>query len=276
MNISALLRRKVAGVPVVYFAALFVAILVFIAWRLKNVSGDATETTPDGDVEGDVADGGGTGGEDPNPVFISKPVPNTPGTDGVIVGTQDSNELWSRRAVEWLYGQHLATPAEAQAAIEAYMSGSDLSYGKSALVDKAIRQFGLPPEPLQRGKTLPSSAPAKRQGNPPVRHTVKGTNDNTFAELAQLYYGSHSPDHLNFLEVANISLEPKGTFAVGTQIVIPKYHEPKYYTANAQARTAAKIAAKNGTSSAAIYALNDAIARQLQTGVAIGTRVRVA
>lgn len=262
--------------PLVYFAALFVAILVFIAWRIRDASGDDTDgvSSEDGDIEGDVADGGGSGGSETNPIFIAKPVPPTPGTDGVIVESQDSNENWSRRAVEWLYGQNLATPAQASAAIDAYMNGADLSHGYSALVDKAIRQFGLPPEPIQRGKTLPSGGVAKRQGNPPTRHTVKTTKENTFAKLAKLYYNSDHYDHVNYLEVANLSV-PKGTFAIGTQINVPKYQNPKYYTANSRARTASTIAAKNGTSAAAIYELNDSIRRELAVGVKIGTRVRV-
>ena len=80
---------------------------------------------------------------------------------------------------------------------------------------------------------------------------------------------------MNFLEVANLSV-PKTTFPVGTQITVPKYHNPKYYRANAHARTAAQIAGKYGTSAAAIYELNDSIKRELAVGVKIGTRVRVA
>ena len=138
MNITGLLRRKFVGVPLVYFAALFVAILVFFAWRLKNQSGDTgTDTSSEGnDVEGDVADGGGSGGSETNPIFIAKPVPPAPGL--VTPQSEDDNANWSRRAVEWLYGQNITTPARAQAAIDAYMNGADLSSSQSALVDKAV------------------------------------------------------------------------------------------------------------------------------------------
>jgi hypothetical protein len=266
VNISAVLQRKVFGIPVMYLAALFVAVLVFFAWRMRDAS---SEETPATEPEGDPGSGGGTGGESFGGDSSGPLVTNLPVTPTTVV--TDSNALWARRAIEWLYTVGGSTPELATRAITLYIEGSDLSYGQSALVDKANRQFGLPPEPITRGRTLSDQA-GKTQGTPPIRHTVRSTSENSFAKLAKLYYGATHYDAVNLLEVANLSLDKTKTFPLGTQVIIPKYRNPKMFKATQSVRSAEAIGGRNGISAAAVREYNDA----LKFPVKPGTMVRVA
>lgn len=279
MNLSELMRRKVFGIPIVYIAALFVAVLVFIAWRVKDVSGSANESPSDtgeeSDVEGDVTPVG-------NPVFIANPS-LTPSTGATATDTPsvDTNEAWAKRAIEWISAHNTefdypVSTHDAHRAVYGYLNSDALSIRQREVVDRAIRQFGLPPEVPTPGQTKTPNYPAARQGTPPTNHTVKYTTENDFWKLARLYYGSEHYDYVNFLEVANLGVVPKGKNAIplGTRVKIPAYKNPKYYTSTKSYNTIEKIAARNGTSTAVIRELNDSI--NFNTALKPGTRVRVA
>jgi hypothetical protein len=278
VNIRSIISRKVFGIPVLYLAALVVAILAFFAWRLKDTSDESGDPETADDATDIAGDPSGLG----QPTFSAgtgaTPVTTPPGQ--IVPETQDDNERWARRAIEWLYGQNHASVSGAQSAIAAFIAGNDLTYTQSALVNKAIKQFGLPPEPVQRGKTLPNNAPAKRQGTPPTNHVVQGTNDNTFKKLCVLYYGDAHYDNENLMEVANLGVVPKTaqgrTIARGTTVKIPKRTSPKYYTATTRVNTPDAIARVNGTTPAVIRELNDSLANKWRPGVPPKTRVRVA
>lgn len=277
MDIKGALSKKVAGVPVIYLAALFVGILAVVAWRMKPSSDEP-------EAGGDPASENGVDGDpDPyeNPEWSANAPPVYVSPDPAAVTgnpTIQTNEQWVAKGTEWLVAQGRASGGNAFAILNRYIDGDQLSYAEGQLRDAVIKQFGVPPEPFVPGSTnKPAEGIATKQGNPPTTHTVKGTKDNNFWKLAKLYYGSDHYDYVNTLEVANISI-PKSkdaataAFPVGTKVTIPKYTAPKYYLATKTVNTPQAIASRNSTTAAAIMEYNDSY----KWPVKAGTKVRVA
>lgn len=269
------LRKKIAGIPVLYIAGLFVVVLALVAWRMKPSEpgeGDPAEED-DADQMGDPADADYSGFATNGTVTVQQ------GTDPATVSpvVVQTNETWARNAANWLVAQGLASGTAAQTATRRYIEGESLSVDQGKWIDAAVKQFGIPPEPLTAGgitkPSVPISLPSK-QGTPPTTHTVTGNKDTSFWDLAALYYGSKHYDYVNLLEVKNIGIVPKGSgnkIPKGTKVNIPKYTAPKYYTATGTL-TAQQIAAKNGTTAAIVMEFNDS----LKWPVRKGTKVRVA
>lgn len=270
---TSFLRKKVAGVPVLYIAALFVAVLALVAYRMRPAEpteGDIDNGTDESDVAGDPATA------DYSNLATQGTVTVQQGTDPATVTPIEAktNENWAVKAANWLVAQGLASGTVAQSATRKYIAGESLSVTEGKLIDAAVKQYGVPPEPLTAGGVAsPPASFARKQGTPPTTHTVEGKNDNDFWKLAKLYYGSDHYDYVNTLEVANLSI-PKGKshMPVGTRIRIPKYAAPKYYLTAGNNQTAQSIAGKNGTSAAAIMELNDSLKFPIPRK---GTRVRV-
>jgi LysM repeat protein len=270
---TSFLRKKVAGVPVLYVAALFVAVLALVAYRMRPAEpteGDTDNSTDQADVAGDPANADYSGLATNGTVTVQQ------GTDPATVTPVEvaTNENWARKSANWLVAQGMASGTVAQTATRKYISGESLSVSEGKLIDAAVKQYGVPPEPLTAGGvSKPPAQFARKQGTPPTVHTVEGKNDNDFWKLAKLYYGSDHYDYVNSLEVANLSI-PKGRshMPVGTRVTIPKYTTPKYYLTVAANQTAQSIASKNGTSAAAVMELNDSIKFPVARK---GTRVRV-
>lgn len=266
-DILAFMRRKVFGVPAGVFVLIGAAVILFIAYRMRNTASDttSTDTTVDGTASGDA----GLIDTTQQPDFSA--LPDTPSATPVVVttATNDTNDLWARRAIEWLLTQGYSVEI-ATGAIQGYLNGNSLSTKEAEARDKAIHNFGLPPEstpdtPVHRV----SPAPAGKQGEPPLNHKVKGANDNTPAELAVLYYGTNSGDAVNKIVSANNnSVVP---YATGTEIHIPANYVPKYYHSTGHTNTVYEIARKNGTTADKIESLNPG----MKFPVKPGTRVRV-
>lgn len=268
LDLEGLSHKKVAGVPVVYAGAVLAAGGLY--WAIKSKS---TPAPSDGATAADSAGAGDTTGNTNQPDFVANNVPTVSGVGSSVTSatTQDTNDAWIRRAVEWLV-QNGTPVGEASAALTAYVNGDPLSTDQGALRDKAVQQFGLPPETVPvNGQSAPPryNGPASSQGTPPLTHTVKGKSDNSAQELARLYYGLSNADSVRLIAAANPSLvEP---YAVGAQVTVPKFHAPKFYKTTAATHSLYDVARKNGTTPAAISALNPG----LQWPVKIGTRVRV-
>lgn len=126
-----------------------------------------------------------------------------------------------------------------------------------------------PTPPNQPTTPRPSTAPASKQGEPPLNHVVKGSRDNTPAELARLYYGTNSTDAINKIKAANDTTLPP--YPVGSSVHIPEKYEPKYFDATAHIDTEYEIARRNNTTADKILALNPG----MHFPVKAGTRVRV-
>jgi len=257
---SDLTEKKVGGVPVVYIAVIVAGIALFGALRLKPAAEDtADEDIPEGDAGGEIAI---------QPVFVANKTQVTSNDDGF---SQDTNEYWGRRAIEWLT-QNGTTLSLATSAITGYLNGDTLSYAEGVVRDKAVRQFGLPPEGLLSANTNKQSVyngPASKQGVPPLRHQVKGTSDNTAKELARLYYGIDNTDAVILIHQANLTATPP--YPVGSRVMVPAFHQPKYYTATSAINTLYAIAKKNGLSPQQLQAFNP----NTQFPVKEGRRVRV-
>ncbi|HEY6020472.1 MAG TPA: hypothetical protein VIY48_11340, partial [Candidatus Paceibacterota bacterium] len=188
--------------------------------------------------------------------------------------TNDTNDAWKRRAIEYLMGNGY-TVEVATNAISKYLNGEALSAKESEARDAAVKQLGLPPEDIPdviRQHPKPedtSKTPAVAQGKPPLHHIVKGNRDNTARELAVLYYGTSDADATDKIHAANATqVEP---YAVGSSIKIPEKFEPKYFRATGHTRTVYDIARRNSSTPAKIEALNPG----MDFPVKVGTRVRV-
>lgn len=263
LNVKELASKKVAGVPLLYIAAGVGVVLLYLAIRSKPTNTDAVDTsepvdtlTGDESLSGDAA-------MTPlvtNPIFVANP--------SQAVVSENTNGLWSRQAIQWLISNG-ATAGDATTAIQKYLSGENLSYSEGQLRDAAVKEFGLPPEDFSSGRTLGYNGPAAKQGEPPTDHIVKGKSDNSFRELAQLYYGLSNADAVNLIAARNASLvEP---LATGVTVRIPEWHNPKYYRATSATRTLYAIARVNQTTPAKVQELNPGLTFPVRPS----TRVRV-
>jgi hypothetical protein len=285
MDVKALMTRKVAGVPVIYIAGLFVAILAVVAWKMKP----AAEPAAEGDGPDTTADAGGV---DPAAAdYSSLATPGTVTVSGGSAGTTttelpDDNDRWMRRAIEWIAGQGLATADVATIALQKYLSGDQLSMTEGKIRDAAIAHFGLPPEIPQSGGTEPTPTPGPTPvptPNPtpvpkkyiaPGYHVVTGPADDSYTEMARLWYGRTDNAAIDLIQSYNVALGHSGPFPVGTRLWIPAYHAPKYVIAKKGMLTSSEIIAKNPplNSVKMLTELNDG----MKFPVAAGTKVRVA
>lgn len=274
---TSFLRRKVAGIPVIYLLGAAAVALAVLAWRMQNA--------PDSDVE--------PGAEAASDAVPMETVQNNSDVntdyDGFVAKSsitaapaekveeekpEETNAQWLKKSVEWRVSQG-ASGGTVQAALQAYLSGATLSVEQGAERDKAIKQFGLPPDPPEKTGTAvaaPVIAPAKSQGTLPRYHKVVNTNDDTFADIARIYYPTYDATSVTLIANANRGrLVGSGPFKAGTSVYVPKYAVPKYYTSTKKTNTASEIAKKNGISVSALTALNPGMKFPLKSG----TRVRV-
>jgi len=290
---KSLMTKRVAGIPVLAFAAIGMGVLLFYAWKMSPTDNAVSDVVTGTTTDDNAPDG------DPDtsqPVFAATPTimqPSGVTNTGSVTAApqQDTNDLWSRRAIEWLIGQGTSVNA-ATGAITNYLSGESLTADAAKLRDKAIGQFGLPPEdipfapdqpappkpgptptPVTPPKTAPVPAKARRQGTPPLAHKVMGPNDNTYGKLALLYYGSNASRLVQHIasNKANLDHPINQTFPAGTSIRIPA-KEVEYYKVARGVQTLRAIAAKNGKTPQQIQILN----ARVTFPVPVGTIIQVA
>lgn len=267
-----LLGKKVAGVPVAYIALFAVIGLAVYAWQTQSVSADDGATDDADATETDSA--GGDLDDSGQPVFVANPSTNPVGVTDPATNAPvsvDDNDLWLKRTVAWLVQKGYAGAGDAQSAMSKYLNGDNLSYDEGQLRDKAIAQYGLPPEPPTPGTTAGKAATRQFSHFPGV-HTVQGANDNTYAKIAQLYWGRQDAASISALTAANVvEIGHGGSFPKGTKVKVPAYAVPKYYTATSATKSLPGIARKNGMAQARLQELNPT----LKFPVAVGTRVRI-
>ncbi len=278
-----LLSKKIAGIPVLYIGAVAVAILAFVAWKINPKLSDEEGTdigTDEVDQSDDVSSAlnpdAYAGLSSNGTVTVTQPNGSSDSVDVVV----ETNDKWITKSVAFLVAQSLATGGDAHEALSKYVNGEQLSIDEGKLRDAAIARYGLPPESFTPGGTVGPTPPVvvptkptipKRNGNPPTVHTVSAAGDNSYTEIAKLYYGRTDGPTIDLLQVANQKLGHAGPWALGTKVNIPVYTVPKYFVATAAIHTMAKIAAKNGISQVALQELNDST----KFPVKVGTRVRV-
>lgn len=267
-DLSSLETKKIGGVKVVYLGAVVAVALGFYAYRTHAANKGAATVATAGTA--DPATGEATPVEQPtftaNPAQVSS-TDSTTATDSTY--TAPTNDTWSASAIAWLVGQGHDVQSSTDT-ITKYLNGDSLSYGEGQLRDAAVKEFGVPPVPPTGGSVGLNPATAKKQGNPPTHHTVKGAGDNSFSKLALIYYGAASKDFTTTLRAANPTLTAS-VLPTGTVVMIPAFSHPYYFKATSRARTAYDIAAKNGTTEAHIIELNPGV----NFPVRVGTSVRV-
>lgn len=261
-KLKALTSKKVAGVPVVYIAAIVAVVILYMAIRSKPTPDPAAEDAA-------ASDGADTEGDASYDVVSQQPVFLVPSTTtAAATPVEFTNDAWGKQAIEWLIAQG-NDPSLSSSAITKYLASDNLTFQEGSLRDDAVKQFGLPPEGLSTSRTLGYKGPASAQGVPPTDHTVRGKSDDTFKELARLYYGSENADYVAQLRARNSTArEP---LAVGTTVRIPEAHNPKYYRATASTRSLYAIARKNAVAPSKVENLNPG----MKFPVKVGTRVRV-
>jgi hypothetical protein len=269
-NIKSLMTKKIAGIPILYLVGLGVTILAIIAFKMtpaEELAEDSVNESVEDSVDASDIASSDYGFAATRGTVVVTDNTNTPTSTAAV---SDSNELWVRRAAEWLSGQGY-TATDALRAMSAYVEGQDLSYEQGQMRDKATAQLGLPPENITPGGT--KDAPAKRQGSPPCTHTVKGSFDNSYTELSRLYYNRTDGLAIDLLQRDNVNrLGHEGPWPVGTTVKIPKWQSPKYTTAKNGMNTLTQLASKNGVTKTAIMEMNDGMKFPAKNG----TKVRVA
>jgi len=262
---TSFLSKKIFGVQVLYLLAIGVLVLAYFAWKLRSApSGDVTEEDPgtapeNADDSQGLYDG-----------FAAQPTPTYDPALGTGT-TVETNDSWAKKGVEWAAQSGLAGAGDTQLILQKYLNGDQLSFEEGKIRDAIIAHFGAPPEPITVGGT--DIEGVKRQGTPPTYHTIKSTADDSYSDLALLYYGSKANDRIDLLQAANAGLGKSGPWPVGTRVFIPAYHAPVYFTSTkSKYNTLKEIAAHNGTSVATLRILNDGIKDTLKSG----TKVRVA
>lgn len=152
-------KRKVFGIPLLYLVGGLVLALAIYAWRLKP----ATDPAPDDEDE--TAD---LPGEFLSPslskgtVIVAQPSAAEQGNSAI-----DTNEEWLKAGVAYLMSEFGIGGGEAQVALQAYLSGAQLSYAQGQLRDRVIGQYGLPPYPQTAGGTDPAPLPPNDNSTPP-------------------------------------------------------------------------------------------------------------
>ncbi|HEY6018772.1 MAG TPA: peptidoglycan-binding domain-containing protein [Candidatus Paceibacterota bacterium] len=220
------LNKKVLGVPVLYLAGGFVAILAVLAWRMKSAPSTpdtaATDTTgAAGSTDTSLISDAGVYPEMPVGTVTTGAVASTPALENASI--QDNDE-WLKRGVAFLIGRGIPA-GEAQLALSTYLSGNQLSSAQGTMRDQTISELGLPPFPPDVVQDQP--APAQAQGTIPRDHIVKGTNDNTPAEIATLYYGRADAFATGAITKAPQNADlPAGQYAVGTPVYVPTLPTP--------------------------------------------------
>lgn len=165
-----LFGKKIYGVPVVYLLAAFVLILAIVAWKMKPSAtlqeADAVTAT---DEETDAAS---PSGSEAFPAPTNGTVIVSPAQPVVEEAPYEDNDTWTRKAMTFLIKKNV-NPGEAQVALQAYLSGDDLTVEQGKIRDMVVREFGLPPETFTVGNTAKPPAvvtppPTTGTPNPPT------------------------------------------------------------------------------------------------------------
>lgn len=161
------LRRKVAGVPVLYLLGAGAVVLVVYAWRTKS-----TKTTTPVATAGDAVTGT-TGTTALATTTTGSPYDTLTAGDGTVYASAGqvpdqtaatpaitTNADWLNKGVAYLVTTMSVSGGDAQNALQTYLAGGQLSIQQGQWRDAVIKEYGLPPTPSSGS----SVAPAKSLG----------------------------------------------------------------------------------------------------------------
>lgn len=272
-NFQEFANKKILGVKALYLVGAFVVILAVVAYKLKpSTSADPTDTTdttsPDGAAPTpnpyDSLDPDGTG-----TVTVSQ-LGTTP---DATTPTEYTNDQWAKDGSVWIANQPSfnVTGPGAYTALQKYLTGQDRSFQEQTLVDAWYKQKGPPPDGVSEGGSVAAKPGVRQIQTLPGYHTVTGTSDNTYGDIANIYYGHNDQATYDLIQAANVNkLGDTGPFTKGTKIYVPVYHTAKMYKLPAN-MTRKHIAAVNGISEQQFIALNNTT----KSGWSKGQTVRV-
>lgn len=197
-------------------------------------------------------------------------------------GASDTNDSWSRRAIDWLVANKGLGYGAASQIVQDYMSGNQLSIQSGQYRDAVVSALGLPPTIPSGGSTLAGS-PASKQGTPPCAHIVQGTNDSTWLQLAYLYYGtagvadvanlqSANPGHSEPLPTGDVLQIPaKASTPTPTAVAPSSVTNYGWFIADTT-YTLDSIARRYQVTSADIHAWNPGLTDTVRKGTAVKVR----
>lgn len=202
MDVKAALTNKIGGIPVVVIAAVAVGGVVLLSRGRGGGTTAAAATVTDA-ASGDSVDSADYAAAQ-QPVFVA----NTPTVTTTY--SEDTNDKWLRRSLEWLIGQGVREDF-ARNSLTKYLNGEDLTATEAQIKDKAVKQFSLPP-------TLPSSG-AVLATKPVYYTTGKGDVRKKPLDLARAYHPTANPtDALNQLLTLNPGLNRNAYLRPGQKI----------------------------------------------------------
>jgi hypothetical protein len=165
-------QKKIAGVPVLYLAGAFVAVLAVVAWRMKPSAAPPAEPSPsDGGTDAQLDENGHADGTNPyagysgNGTVIVAPSPPVPEPEP---DTIDTNDEWVREGAEWLVANKNVPGPAAHTALTKFVEGRSRSITEGQWVEWVIKEKGFPPDPFTE---TPAAASVPAAPAAPIKPT---------------------------------------------------------------------------------------------------------
>lgn len=171
-KVTAFLNRKVGGIKVLYFALIFALIVGWYAWRLVRngaIDGATAEDSGGDSGGGESASTGALPNLESGTVYVATQPDYVADTD------VETNDSWAAKVIKWIAGENIGTSLEAQAAVQKYLAGADLSWKQGQIIDQAIGKYGTPPTLLDVGNVADKAIAKKVPDAPgaPAVHTIR-------------------------------------------------------------------------------------------------------
>lgn len=147
---------KIGGKSIYLYGGAIAAVAVIYMWW--NNRGQTQE------ADNAVAADGGYSVPDVSGDLGDLPV-STTGDNQDLDVAGPTNDEWSTKAIAWLTLQGI-NPLSSQRAIALYFQGDKLDYTQTNIVNKAVAQFGAPPEGLFGPPDITDTAPVAAKPKP--------------------------------------------------------------------------------------------------------------
>ena len=162
------LGKKAGPLPIWVWAVMTGLLLALIMFYLRGRSQVNNTQNPNATVS-----------TDPYAAFANySAAPTTqPTTDQGASGSYETNQSWIAKAVAWLTSTQNVTGLDAQNALTAYTTGgAPLTPTQTDIVNRALNQFGLPPEPVYGNPSGTSGS-----AHPTVQSYIRNPNNSISA-----------------------------------------------------------------------------------------------